>query len=65
MQLTQDGKEEFALAILLWKDFKSEGKMDLDIFQYALKMCEYIGCKEEFEKLMSKLPPMKILPRYP
>jgi len=34
--LSEAGREELALALLLWKDFKSGGKCDLDITLAAL-----------------------------
>jgi hypothetical protein len=61
--LSDAGREELALALLLWKDFKSQGGMDVDIVRTALGLADHVGVKDEFEKMMSKLPPMKITPR--
>lgn len=62
--MKQDIKEELALAILLWKDFKSEGKLDISISIQATKLCDMLGIKEEFNKLEPLVPPMIIKPRY-
>lgn len=61
--LTDAGKEELALAILLWKDFKADGKFDVDITMQALKFAAMLDVQQQFEKLMVTLPPLKITPR--
>ena len=61
--LTQNGKEELALAILLWKDFKSQGKMDIEIFKQALQFTDMLNIRKEFDDLHSILPPLIIKPR--
>lgn len=61
--LSQAGKEELALALLLYKDFKCDGKFDIDITRNVLEMARHLGVLPEFEKLMSELPPMKVVPR--
>jgi hypothetical protein len=62
-QLTEAGKEELALALLLWKDFKCDGKFDIEVTRQVLAFAEMLGVKSQFEALMPKLPPMKITPR--
>ena len=59
-QLTDDGRQELALALLLWKDFKCQGKTDLKIYQQTLELAEMLGVKKELEELIRKLPPIKI-----
>lgn len=61
--LTEDGKEELALALLLWKDFKSDGVFDVDITYRALMFADMLDVREEFDELLSKLPVMKIVKR--
>lgn len=63
-ELNQVGKEEFALAILLWKDFKASGKFDVDIIRQAMEMAIHLGVLSEYEQLMVKMPPLKIVERY-
>lgn len=60
MKLSRDQKVQFALAILLWKDFKSQGQMDIEVTKQAISMTKYIDCYEEFEKLLGKVPVFKI-----
>lgn len=62
--LSDDGKQELALALVLWKDFKTQGKMDLEIFKQAIDLSDMLGVRKEFEELIKKLPPLKIAPRY-
>ena len=62
-QLNDAGREEVALALLLWKDFKSDGKLDMDISLTAIRLAETLGVLKEFNALMPQLPPMKVTPR--
>ncbi len=55
MGISDAGKSELALALILWKSFKSDHKMDIDIFSQALKLADYIGVREEFDELDRKL----------
>jgi len=59
MELNKAGREELALAIHLWKDFKSQGKMDIEIMKSALRFANELGIKKEFDNMHSKLPPFK------
>ena len=63
-ELSEGGRQELALAFLLWKDFKSQGKMDLKIMQQAASFAKEYGVSKEFDELLIKLPPLKIEPRY-
>lgn len=62
-ELTDDGKQELALALLLWKDFKSQSVFDPDMTLRALKFAEYLGVKEEFGDLLREMPVMEIKPK--
>lgn len=63
--LTVAGKEELALALLLWKDFKCQGKIDVEIVKQVTEFTELLGVTKEFHKIQSLIPPMKIEERYP
>ena len=63
VSLSQAGKEELALALLLLKDFKSEGRFDPEITLSVLKIANHLGVLKEFETLMTQIPPMKVVPR--
>lgn len=62
-KLTQTGKEELALALILWKDFKAQGKLDIEITRQALQFADNLGISQEYDKLNIRVPPMKIQPR--
>jgi hypothetical protein len=62
-ELSEAGKEELALALLLLRDFKSDGKMDIGVTKMVLELCEHCGVTKQYEKLMPLVPPMKITPR--
>lgn len=64
-ELSKAGKEELALALILWKDFKDQGKMDLEIMKQVISFADYLGVRKEFDELLGKLPPLKIEERYP
>ena len=57
MKLTKAGREELALAIHLWKDFKSQGSMDILITKQALAFADELNVREEFDALHAQLPP--------
>ena len=59
-QLTDDGRQELALALLLWKDFKCDGHLDIGIYKQTLELAEMLGVQKEFEELIKKLPAFKI-----
>jgi hypothetical protein len=63
--LTKAGREEIALALILWKDFKSQGKLDLEISTQCIQLVKELGVTAEFEALLPKVPPMLITERYP
>jgi len=65
VNLTPEGKEEMALALLLWKDFKSAGKLSVYATVTAITMADKLGVRKEYDELNIKLPPMKIEPRHP
>ena len=45
--LTYDGKEELALALLLWRDFKASGKMNITtIIKQVLYFADMLGIRE-------------------
>lgn len=62
-QLNAAGREELALAILLWKDFKCQGKLDVVITEQAIQFVQMLGVEDEFYKLLPILPPLEIKPR--
>ncbi len=55
MELSQDGKEELALALLLWKYFKSQGKMDIEVFKKMFQLADHLGIRPELEKLNKEI----------
>lgn len=60
MTLTKVDREELALALLLWKDFKSQGKIKIEITKHALYFAKTLKVEKEFNELHSKVPPMEI-----
>jgi hypothetical protein len=58
-------KEQVALALLLLKDFKNDGKFDADLTWQIIKLAESLGVADQFHRLLSQIPPMEIKPRQP
>lgn len=54
-ELSKDGKRELALALHLWKSFKCQGKINIEIYKQTIELANYIGVKEEFEELDKEL----------
>jgi len=61
--LDQDGKEELAVALLLWKDFKTQDGIDPQITLQMIMLARYLGIDRELDKMMAQLPPMRIIPK--
>lgn len=61
-KLNDAGKDEVALMIALWHDFKCQGKFDAAISINALKFAKTFGVSDQYTKLQLALPPMKIEP---
>lgn len=61
--LSEEGKQDIALALILLKDFKSDGRFDAGAIVEVLRLAEFLGVKEQYNKLISKIPPMDIKPK--
>ena len=61
MELSEEGKEEIALALILWRDFKEKegGKVAKQMFQLA----KHLDVQKELMQLLATVPRMKIEPR--
>ncbi len=64
-ELTEAGREQVAFALLLLKDYKCDGKFDIDHNMTILKLAEHLGVLEEYRNLQPRVPPMRIVERYP
>jgi hypothetical protein len=59
--LSDNGKEELALALVLWHDFKLQGKFDAKVCMQALELADMLKVKVQYETLLKKLlAPFKI-----
>lgn len=63
-KLSQAGREDVALALIFLRDFKCDGKFDVDVIKGVIELAEYLGVRSEYNMLQSKIPPMKIAQRY-
>jgi len=63
IELSKAGREELALALILLKDFKCDGKLDIEVSKRIFEMAKYLGVASEFNFLTSRVPPLKIVPR--
>jgi hypothetical protein len=61
--LSDAGKEELALALLLWKDFKCQGVMSVEIGLQMFRLADTLGVRNELDNLLRKLPPFEIKPK--
>jgi hypothetical protein len=62
--LTNEEKEEVALALLLWRDYKNQGiAYDSSIVIKMLVLAEKLDIKQQLNNLFSVIPPMKIEPK--
>jgi len=60
-ELSKEGKKELALALLLWKDFKCQGKVDIDFYKQMIQFADYLEVRQELEVLIREvLVPFRI-----
>ena len=62
-ELSDAAKDELALALLLLKDFKCNGRFDLEVTMMVFRLAEHLGVKEHLDRMLTKLPSMRIEPR--
>lgn len=55
MELSLGGKKELALALLLWKDFKCQGKLDVGFYKQMIQFADGLGVRKELEELIRKV----------
>jgi len=63
-ELNESGKEQIALALILLKDYKTGGKMDVEITKMVIELAQHLEVLDQYNKLLPIIPPMKIEPRY-
>ncbi len=64
-KLSEKGREQVALALILLKDYKSKpGELEIELVVLINDLADYLGVRAEYEKLLPIVPPMKIEPRY-
>jgi len=62
-ELNEAGKEQLALALILLKDYKSGGRMDVEITKMVIELAQHLDVLEQYNKLLPIVLPMKIEPR--
>lgn len=65
LKLSESGKDELAIALILWKDFKSDGKFDIEVAKQMHGLAVHLDIEKNLGKMMAKVPPMRIEPRNP
>jgi hypothetical protein len=63
-RLSKAGREDLALALILLKDFKTGGRFDVDQIKGITELAEHLGVLKEYDDIISKVPPMRVEPRY-
>jgi hypothetical protein len=67
-KLSDAGKDQVALALLLLKDFKTTdvpygSDQYLECMKMVLSLADHLGVSEEFSQMLSRIPPMAIRPK--
>ncbi len=69
IRMNDAAKEELALALLLWKDFKTQDNpgpgVDIKIATDMFTFAKLLGVQAELEALIPKLPRLRIVPFNP
>ena len=63
-ELSEEGKDELALALILWRDFKAQGRFDVGVVQQMFEMAKHLGIEKNLEKMLPQVPPLKIVARH-
>lgn len=64
MELSKEGRQQLALALILLKDFKSqEGAFDVEMILLIKKLAAHIRVEQEYHEMIYKIPPMSIKPK--
>jgi hypothetical protein len=63
--LSEEGKQELALALILWKAFKKSGDVSVEhkvwVYKKTAELAEMLGVKKQMDELDRKiLTPIKI-----
>lgn len=60
--LSEAGRQELALALILWRAFKKTSSMtDVKVFQQAYELADILGVRRQFDDLDKKITaPIKI-----
>lgn len=53
--LSDGGKEELALALYLWKEFKRQDKMDSGIYKKVFEFADILDIRKQYEELEKKI----------
>lgn len=66
-ELSEAGREQVALALILLKDFKRDpaNPVDVELFKMIYGLAEVLGVRAEFDRILPVLPPMKITRLHP
>lgn len=62
--LSDDGKQQLAMALLLLKDFKADGKFDVETVLMILELADMLGVRKQYDDLVAQVPPLRITQRY-
>lgn len=60
IELNPAEKEEVALALLLLKDLRSDGRFIPQVTATTMRLAAKLGVQAELEKMMSQLPPTRV-----
>lgn len=62
LNLTEIDKEQLAIALILLKDWKAES-FDFETSLYVIQLAQKLGIFENFQNMLGKVPPFRIVPR--
>lgn len=66
LKLNQAGRDHIATALILLKDFLSNGQMmDVVITRYIHDLAHHLGLEEDMLRITARIPPLRIEPRHP
>lgn len=62
-ELSDAGREQIAFALILLKDFRTDGRFDPEEIVMTLGLADHLGVRKQFDELTTRLPLFKVTPR--
>lgn len=60
LELSEAGKHELALGLILWNDYQSKGQFKMDVSIRMFELARHVDITDHVQRLLGKVPRMNI-----